>query len=188
MATIEEQDYNASDERTPAIAYLTAYEYQPTISGTGNLEIGLLWRTPAESPANEPSDLWTSEPHAAEGGPSPPAASPVGSSKRRGSSTTVVSCFQLFAAYVVLVLAGIFVLFLLLLAGFWRSREVITTTTVRIETLRNEFGYFNPSAVVPPSTDYDSVSAMESTSRTPIQRALEVPINSTELAFEGPFS
>ncbi|KAH8039581.1 hypothetical protein HPB51_007781 [Rhipicephalus microplus] len=145
-------------------------------------------RTPAESPANEPSDLWTSEPHAAEGGPSPPAASPVGSSKRRGSSTTVVSCFQLFAAYVVLVLAGIFVLFLLLLAGFWRSREVITTTTVRIETLRNEFGYFNPSAVVPPSTDYDSVSAMESTSRTPIQRALEVPINSTELAFEGPFS
>ncbi|KAL1475770.1 hypothetical protein MTO96_037038, partial [Rhipicephalus appendiculatus] len=204
MEAIEAQDYNVSAERTPAIAYLTAYEYQPTKSGTGSpvapnvlagsyalpsplpanyppeeqlgyvvdptyaqtgwhvvpykdaigqeLANGSFLIKPAESAASGPRDLWISDPSAAEGRASPSAASPIGtadgphgSSKRCGGSTTV-TCFQLLAAYVMFVLAGIFVLFLLLASRFWPPRQGITTTTVRIETFRNEFGYINPSA------------------------------------------
>lgn len=232
---------DASTEKSPAIAYLTALEHQPATSTTGTLlplnqlpasnaygasvlvnyplgeALGYVvepafpqasWQGPfsdfsgQECPIGSslvtstdiiegmqggllPSGLHsTMEGNSASLTSSAPNAMHEShrSSKRPGGSTRA-TCLQVCAAYVVLMFVGLVVLVLLMATGVWPPRQGITTTTLRIETLRNRYGFFDPSITASPSNDYDSVSSVETGTRTHVRRALVEPMNSTELLY-----
>ncbi|XP_054923143.1 uncharacterized protein [Dermacentor andersoni] len=113
------------------------------------------------------------------------AHEPYRSSKRRGGPTRA-TFLQVCAAYVVLLFLGVVVLVLLIAAGVWpRRQQAITTTTLRIETLRNRYEFFDPSITVSPANDYNRASRVETITRTPVGRALFELTNSTELLYDN---